>query len=201
MSMRRRLAALSLIAVVALFAASCGSDDGGDEDAGDTTTTEAEETTTSTEAEETTTTEAAEEEPAETSEPSDGETSGEMPTVEDIEGIDDFCTVWTMGESSSDFGNVDGASPEQIQQTAQVLNALLVQGVATAPDEIKDDFTAMATSVQDFYAILADYEYDFTALGQASANDPELAERMEAIYSPELESQTANVEAWVAANC
>lgn len=200
MSMRQRVLALSLVVVMALFAASCGSDDGGDDEAGDTTTSAAEETTTTSEADETTTTSEAEGSD-ETSEPTDDETAGDLPTVEEIEGIDDFCTVWTMGESSADFGDVDGASPEQIQQTAQILNALLVQGVATAPDEIKDDFTAMATSVQDFYAILADYEYDFTALGQASATDPELAERMEAIYGPELETQTANVEAWIAANC
>jgi hypothetical protein len=196
MSSRRAALPLVLLVVLSLLVAACG-DDGGGEDAEGTTTTEADETTTS-EAEETTTTEA----PAvETSEPAEETAEGSMPSLEDIEGIDDFCTIWTTGESASDLGDISSTTPEETQQAAQLLNALLVQGVATAPPEIKDDFSAMADSVLDFYGILADYEYDFTALTQAAANDPELGARMEAIYTSELEAQTQNVEAWVAANC
>ena len=194
MSPRRAALPLVLLVVVSLLAAACG-DDGGNEDAEGTTTTEAEETTTTDgESEEPTTTEAPTGEPAETAE-------GSMPSLEDIESMDDFCTVWATGESASDLGDLGAATPEETQEAAQLLNALLLQGVATAPPEIKDDFSAMADSVLDFYGILADYDYDFTALSQAAATDPELDERMEAIYSPELEAQTQNVEAWVAANC
>jgi hypothetical protein len=199
MSSRRAVLPLVLLVAVSLLVAACG-DDGGDEDAESTTTTEADETTTTEdEADDTTTTET----PAdETSEPAGGETAeGSMPSIEDIEGIDDFCTIWTTGESASDLGDISATTPEETQQAAQLLNALLVQGVATAPPEIKDDFSAMADSVLDFYGILADYEYDFTALSQAAASDPELGARMEAVYTADLEAQTQNVEAWVAANC
>ena len=193
MSSRRRALPLALFAVLALFVAACGSDDGDDESSQTSAVDGEEQTTTSGEEDGTTTTE-------EDEAGSDDDASG-LPALADIEAIDDFCAIWSMGEGSSEFGDLTATSPEEVQQTAQVLNALLVQGVATAPPEIKDDFSAMASSVQDFYAILADYEYDFTALGQASANDPELAARMEAVYSPELDAHTANIEAWVATNC
>ncbi len=194
MSSCRRALLFAVFAALALFVAACGSDDGGDETSQTSSVDGEEQTTTSTDEADTPTTEGDEEGE------SDQDASG-LPTLADIEAIDDFCAIWSMGEGSSEFGDLAATSPEQVQQTAQVLNALLVQGVATAPAEIKDDFSAMASSVQDFYAILADYEYDFTAIGQASANDPELAARMEAIYSTELDTHTTNIEAWVAANC
>lgn len=184
-------ALIALLVVMSLFVAACGSDSSDDEDADDTTTTQADETTT---------TELEEEAQPEEEVPTDQSASG-LPTVEDIEAVDDFCTLWGMGESSIDFGEVAVTSADQLEQAAQVVNALLSRGVAIAPPEIEDDFTALAAALQDFYAILADYEFDLALLGQAAATDPELAARMEAIYTPELETQTANIEAWIAANC
>jgi hypothetical protein len=191
---RRTALPLALLLSLGLLLAACGGDDGGDDSAEASTTTEADEQATTSTADETTTTAAPTEGGGDTA-------AGGLPTLEEIEALDDFCAVWTTGESLNELENISEASPEEIQTTSQALNALLVQGIATAPDEIRGDFTAMAESIQGFYAILADYEFDPVALSQAAANDPELGAQMEAIFSAEFEQQNANVDAWVEANC
>lgn len=202
----RALRLLAAVAAALLLAAGCGGDD--DEDATATTTTteaadESEDTSTTSEAEETSTTTEPETTTTETTEP-DGPGGGGI-DLEALADIDDFCELESLGDDIDDaiFDDTseDPATPEQMQASLDAMSAFLTRANQLAPDAIRADFALVSEGFLALIDAMADYDYDFMALGMAMESDPALSQRLAVLESPEYQQASENIDAWIATNC
>ena len=101
----------------------------------------------------------------------------------------EFCRFANeVDQSQDDFG----LDPEGLEETFQETLDALDQARDLAPDEIRDDINMLADAFEDFVELLAEYEYDFLALGTEAADDP----RMVAFESEELSAASDRVNAF-----
>lgn len=200
----RSLRLLAALLATVLVLGAC-SDDGGSDDE---TATTAEPTTTEGDDEATTTTEADDDattttEADETSDEGE-EASGGSIDIGALAEIDDFCL---LNEESEDFeaadaifgGDVDG--PEDMEEAFLFMQAFFARIVEIAPDEIREDVVTVAGGVDEWMGLLADYEFDFAAMGAAAASDPDVAAQMEAINSEDFVTASENIDSWLETNC
>ncbi|QGG94674.1 hypothetical protein [Actinomarinicola tropica] len=199
----RALRLLAAVLAAVLLAAACGGDDDGDDATTTTSAEEAEEeTTTTSEAEEETTTTS--EETTETTEEAGGTTGGTL-DLEALADVDDFCELESFGDDIDDaiFDDTaeEPATPEQMQASFDAMSAFLTRANQIAPEEIRADFALVSEGFLELIGLMAEYDYDFMALGMAAQQDPELAQRLELLESPEYQQASENVDAWIDANC
>ncbi len=143
------------LVALALVAAACG---GGD-DAGDTTTTAG------TSSGDTSTTAAA--------------TTSAVPVANPD---DEFCRFVLEYDEAVDVQPL-GFSPQEVEDWITRAVGAIDDAVRLAPDEIKADVELFAEAYRGFVDLLAEYDYNFLAIGEQAQDDP----RILALEDPELE--------------
>lgn len=119
-----------------------------------------------------------------------------------LAGIDDFCDLDEVGDDAFDALFTDQeATPAQREEAVKALGAFYQRAIDLAPGEIKSDLVLMSEAIGPLFQLLAQYDYDFTALFAAAEADPSLGEQVEALDSPELNAAGERVDDWVEANC
>jgi hypothetical protein len=168
------------VTALALAAAGCGgSSSDNSSAAADATTSEA------------TTSEATTTESTETSTETEAATTGES-------GLTGACAeLATLGQKYGEAVAAAGSGGNaDLQETAKAFAEFAKQ----VPDELKDDFEALAGVVDVYAEVLADID---VAAGETPSPDQlaKLAQAAQSLNTEDLTRATANIEAWVQENC
>jgi hypothetical protein len=110
----------------------------------------------------------------------------------------EFCELARRVEDS-EF--LEGDDPEQLREEYQDVSEAFDQLRDTAPDEIRDDIQLLGDQLDEFIAVLDEYDFSFTALAEAAADNPELAASLDAVSSPEFEEASDRVDTYVTDVC
>jgi hypothetical protein len=177
--MNARWLVVLLLAALALVAAGCGGDDDGDSASSDTAVVE-------------------------TDAPDDGEgtmdgstetDTTETDAADDAEGAlgGECAELAGLGaQVQNAFGNTTG----DIDSVAEVLDELAER----VPEEIRDDYQVLADNFKEFADVLKDVDLSSGATPDAETL-AKLQEAASSMDAPEVREATANIEAWVKANC
>lgn len=93
--------------------------------------------------------------------------------------------------------NPSTASPAELEAAFGDAREALDRMEDTAPDEIADDVTTVATTMGAFFDALAGHDYDYDAF----INDPEGLAAADALSTHEMATATGNVDHFVQAEC
>ena len=104
---------------------------------------------------------------------------------------DDFCEFIVAYAEDADFSPI-GLNPEEIEDLFTTNVDAIDEAVRLAPSEIEADVAMFADAYGDFVALLAEYDFNFLALGDAALDDPRLA----ALDDPELQAAGDRIEAY-----
>jgi hypothetical protein len=115
----------------------------------------------------------------------------ELEDLADLSGVDEVClgAVYAVSGFGALLSGGEGAD-EAEQYFAEARE--------NVPDEIADDFNALADYYEEFAALLAEYDNDFTKL----ATDPDAQERLSELEGDgDFEAASENLSAWFTENC
>jgi hypothetical protein len=105
--------------------------------------------------------------------------------------IDEFCLSEEFMAAAESAGmSSDSEDPEEIARFFEEM-------ADEAPSEISDDFATFAEFFGEYLSILGQYDGDFSKLME----DPEAMAALENLSDPRFEEASANIEAWMEANC
>jgi hypothetical protein len=114
----------------------------------------------------------------------------ELEDLADLSGVDEVCLGAVFAASGLGALMSGGEGADEAQQYFD-------EARSNVPDEIKDDFDVLADFYAEFAALLADFDNDFSKL----MSDPDAQEKFAELESDELETASANLDAWFSENC
>jgi hypothetical protein len=115
-------------------------------------------------------------------------------------GTDDYCArVVAYKAKADEFGAIFSGTPDaaKVEEAYTTMQSMLHGLESGAPDEIKADVTTMSTAIDSVVKIMAQYDWDLTALGTA----PEMAELQQTLSGSEMNDASARLEAFSTGTC
>jgi hypothetical protein len=115
----------------------------------------------------------------------------ELEDLADLSGVDEVClgAVYAVSGFGALLSGGEGAD-EAEQYFAEARE--------NVPDEIADDFNVLADYYEEFAALLAEFDNDFTKL----ATDPDAQQRLSDLEGDgDFEAASENLSAWFSENC
>lgn len=118
-----------------------------------------------------------------------------MPDLSDIslpEGLSEECTAYAeaiLGAMNS-MGGTTLFDPEPIAAAFDALEGMV-------PDDLTYDVQIISAAYGDLFAVLAEYDYDFTKV----LSDPEAMAKLDAMETPEVTEAQSNLDAYFAETC
>jgi hypothetical protein len=171
--MNTRLLAALLLAALALFAAGCGGDDGGDSASSDTAVVETESTDDAA-------TETMDDDSTETTDDGDEVLGGECTELAGL-----------GAQLQSAMGNAG-----DLDSTSEVFDELADR----VPEEIREDFQVLADNFKEFAEALEGVDLSSGATPDAETL-AKLQQAVASMDQPAVEEASNNIEAWVQENC